>query len=120
MLKFTADHEWISVNGDIGTVGITQFAQEKLGDLVFVDLPAVGAGFDKGAVACTVKSVKAAADVYAPVGGEVIAINDRLGGEPGLVNASPGGDGWLFKMKIRDRAELDALLDPQAYETISK
>ena len=76
MLKFTADHEWISVDGDVGTVGITQFAQEKLGDLVFVDLPAVGAGFDKGAVACTVELVKAAADVYAPVGGEVIAVND--------------------------------------------
>jgi len=118
MLKFTKDHEWIRVDGDVGTVGLTPFAQEKLGDLVFVELPSVGAKFEKGASACTVESVKAAADVYAPVSGEVIEINDRIVGEPGLVNAAPTGDGWLFKLKIGNAAEIDTLLDEQAYRMI--
>jgi glycine cleavage system H protein len=118
MLKFTKDHEWISVEGDVGTVGITAFAQEKLGDLVFVELPSVGAKFEQGASACTVESVKAAADVYAPVAGEVVAINDRLVDEPGVVNTSPTGDGWLFRIKIRDAAELEGLMDEQAYGAI--
>jgi glycine cleavage system H protein len=120
MLKFTKDHEWIRIDGDVGTVGITPFAQEKLGDLVFVELPSVGAKFDKGVSACTVESVKAAVDVFAPVGGEVIEINDRVVGEPGLVNAAPTGDGWLFKIKIRNIAEVDALMDEQAYSLIIK
>jgi glycine cleavage system H protein len=120
MLKYTRDHEWVRVDGDVGTVGITPFAQEKLGDLVFVELPKVGASFDQGQTACTVESVKAAADVFAPVSGEVVAVNDRVVGEPGLVNAAPTGDGWLFKIRISQAVELDALMDEKAYESISK
>src|SRR5262249_20128844 len=119
MLKYTRDHEWVRVDGDVGTVGITPFAQEKLGDLGFVELPKVGARFDQGETACTVESVKAAADVFAPVGGEIVAVNDRVVGEPGLVNAAPTGDGWLFKIRVRDAAEVDALMDEQAYDLIS-
>jgi glycine cleavage system H protein len=119
MLKYTEDHEWLRVDGDVATVGITPFAQEKLGDLVFVELPSVGTKIGKGAVAATVESVKAAAEVYAPVGGEVLTVNDSLTSEPGLVNADPTGDGWLFKMRIADVSELDTLLDEQAYNTLT-
>jgi glycine cleavage system H protein len=119
MLKFTKDHEWLRMEGNVATVGITPFAQDKLGDLVFVELPSVGATFDKGAVAATVESVKAAADVYAPVAGEVTAVNDRLAQEPGLVNAEPTGKGWLFKMRPADAAEVDALLDEKAYDALT-
>jgi len=120
MMKFTKDHEWLRVDGDIGTVGLTPFAQEKLGDLVFVELPEMNAKFDQGQTACTVESVKAAADVYAPVGGEVVAVNQRVVDEPGLVNAAPTGDGWLFRIKIRNAAEVDGLMDQQAYDLIAK
>jgi len=119
MLKFTKDHEWLRMEGNVATVGITPFAQEKLGDLVFVELPSVGATFDKGAVVATVESVKAAADVYAPVAGEVTAVNDRLAEEPGLVNAEPTGNGWLFKMRPADATEVDALLDEKAYNALT-
>jgi glycine cleavage system H protein len=119
MLRFTKDHEWLRMEGNVATVGITPFAQEKLGDLVFVELPGVGATFQKGAVAATVESVKAAADVYAPVAGEVTAVNDKLAEQPGLVNAEPTGDGWLFKMTLADAAEVDALLDEQAYDALT-
>jgi glycine cleavage system H protein len=119
MLRFTQDHEWIRVENDIATVGITPFAQEKLGDLVFVELPSVGAKLDKGAVAATVESVKAASDVYAPVAGDVTAVNDRLAEEPGLVNGEPTGNGWLFKMKPANPAEIDALLDESAYTALT-
>jgi glycine cleavage system H protein len=119
MLRFTKDHEWLRMEGNIATVGITPFAQEKLGDLVFVELPSVGATFDKGAVAATVESVKAAADVYAPVAGEVTAINDKLAEQPGLVNAEPTGGGWLFKMKPADGAQVDGLLDEKAYNALT-
>ena len=119
MLKFTKDHEWLRMEGNVATVGITSFAQEKLGDLVFVELPSVGATFDRGAVAATVESVKAAADVYAPVAGEVTVVNDRLAEEPGLVNAEPTGNGWLFKMRPADATEVDALLDEKAYDALT-
>jgi glycine cleavage system H protein len=119
MLKYTKDHEWLRVDGDFATVGITPFAQERLGDLVFVELPDTGAKLNKGAVAATVESVKAASEVYAPVGGEVVAVNDKLTTQPGLVNAEPTGNGWLFKMKIANAAELDTLLDEQAYNTLA-
>jgi len=119
MLRFTKDHEWLRMEGNIATVGITPFAQEKLGDLVFVELPSVGAAFDKGAVAATVESVKAAADIYAPVAGEVTAVNEGLVEQPGLVNAEPTGDGWLFKMKPADPVEVDALLDEKAYDALT-
>ena len=119
MLKFTKDHEWLRMDGDVATVGITPYAQEKLGDLVFVELPGTGTKLKKGAVAVTVESVKAASEVYAPVGGEVVAVNDKLTIEPGLVNTEPTGNGWLFKMKIADTAELNTLLDEQAYKTLT-
>jgi glycine cleavage system H protein len=119
MLRFTKDHEWLRMEGNIATVGITPFAQEKLGDLVFVELPSVGAAFDKGAVAATVESVKAAADIYAPVAGEVTAVNEGLVEQPGLVNAEPTGGGWLFKMKPADPVEVDALLDEKAYDALT-
>jgi len=118
MLKYTKDHEWLRVDGNVATVGITPYAQERLGDLVFVELPSTGTKLSKGAVAATVESVKAASEVYAPVGGEVVTVNDKLTGEPGLVNAEPTGNGWLFKMKIADAAELDLLLDEQAYNAL--
>jgi glycine cleavage system H protein len=118
MLKFTKDHEWLRLDGDVATIGITPFAQEKLGDLVFVELPNVGASFDKGVVAATVESVKAASDVYAPVGGAVTEVNDKLAAEPGLVNAEPTGGGWLFKMKIANTSEVDGLLDQAAYDAL--
>jgi glycine cleavage system H protein len=120
MLKFTKDHEWVRIDGDVGTVGITPFAQEKLGDLVFVELPTLGTKLDQGQTACTVESVKVAADVYAPVGGEVVGVNQRVVDEPGLVNADSTGDGWLFKLKLRHAAEVDGLMDEQAYRLISK
>jgi glycine cleavage system H protein len=118
MLKFTKDHEWLRMDGEVATVGITPFAQEKLGDVVFVELPGVGASFDKGGVAATVESVKAASDVYAPVGGAVVAVNEKLAEEPGLVNSEPTGSGWLFKMKIANATELDGLLDEAAYKAL--
>jgi glycine cleavage system H protein len=119
MLRFTRDHEWVRMEGDIATVGITPFAQDKLGDLVFVELPNVGAKFDQGAVAATVESVKAASDVYAPVAGAVTAVNDRLSAEPGLVNGEPTGNGWLFKMKPTNPADLDGLMDEKAYDALT-
>jgi len=119
MLRFTRDHEWVRMEGDIATVGITPFAQERLGDLVFVELPSVGIKLDQGAVAATVESVKAASDVYAPVAGDITAVNDRLAQEPGLVNGEPTGDGWLFKMKPADPTEVEGLLDEKAYEALT-
>ena len=119
MLRFTEDHEWLRMEDNIATVGITPFAQEKLGDLVFVELPSVGARLDKGAVAATVESVKAASDVYAPVTGEVTAVNDRLAEQPGLVNGEPTGNGWLFRMKPAEPAEVEALLDEGAYNALT-
>jgi glycine cleavage system H protein len=119
MLKFTKDHEWLRMDGDVATVGITPYAQDKLGELVFVELPGVGARFDRGGVAATVESVKAASEVYAPVGGEVVAVNDKLTAEPGMVNTEPTGNGWLFKMKIADAAEIDSLLDEAAYKALT-
>lgn len=119
MLKYTKDHEWLRIDGDIATVGITPYAQEKLGDLVFVELPTVGATLDKGAVAATVESVKAASEVYAPVGGEVVEVNENLASEPGLVNAEATGKGWMFKMKVSTPSEIDALLDEEAYSLIT-
>ncbi len=119
MLKYTKDHEWLRIDGDVATIGITPYAQERLGDLVFVELPSTGTKLSKGAVAATVESVKAASEVYAPVAGEVLKVNDKLATEPGLVNAEPTGNGWLFKMKIADAAELDTLLDEQGYKTLT-
>lgn len=115
---FTQDHEWISVEGDQATVGITGHAQEQLGDLVFVELPAKGRKLKKGEEAVVVESVKAASDVYAPVGGEVTEVNGELPGDPALVNRSAEGEGWLFKMKIADPSELSGLMDRAAYDAM--
>jgi glycine cleavage system H protein len=120
MLKYTKDHEWLRLEGEVATVGITPFAQEKLGDLVFVELPSIGAKLEQGAAAATVESVKAAADVYAPVAGEVTEVNGKVTDEPALVNSAPTGEGWLFKLKIADPAQLNGLLDEQAYAAIAK
>jgi glycine cleavage system H protein len=119
MLRFTKDHEWLRLDDGVATVGITSYAQEKLGDLVFVELPSVGAKFAMGAAAATVESVKAASEVYAPVSGEIVAVNGRLESEPGLVNSEPTGNGWLFKLRISDSAELAKLLDEAAYEALT-
>lgn len=115
MLKFTQDHEWLRVDGDIATVGITPYAQEQLGDVVFVELPIVGKRLDKGNVAAVVESVKAASEVYSPVSGEVTEANHVLVTEPALVNSEPTGKGWFFKIKIATPAELDGLMDEAAY-----
>jgi len=120
MLKYTKDHEWLRMDGDVATVGITPYAQEKLGDLVYVELPNFGATFTAGAAAAIVESVKAASDVYAPVGGEIVAVNDKVVAEPGLVNAEPTGNGWLFKMRVGNAAELSALLDESAYKALTE
>jgi glycine cleavage system H protein len=113
---FTEDHEWIRVEGETATVGITNYAQEQLGDLVFVDLPKVGKSISKGGACVVVESVKAASDVYAPVDGEVTAINDALGGDPAIVNSAPEADGWLWKMTLSDKSQLDGMMDEAAYK----
>ena len=117
MLKFTEDHEWIKVDGEIGTVGISDYAQKALGDIVFVELPDVGASFSKGDDAAVVESVKAASDVYAPVSGEITETNGALEDAPETVNEDPSGAGWFFNMKLTDAAELDSLMDEAAYKT---
>ena len=114
--KYTGDHEWVRVESDTATVGITNYAQEQLGDVVFVDLPEAGTNLEKDAEAATVESVKAASEVYAAVSGEVIEVNDALTDEPGLVNSAPQGDGWFFKLKLSDPAELGELMDAAAYK----
>ncbi len=114
---FTEDHEWVSVDGDIATVGITNHAQEQLGDLVFVELPDTGINVSKGDDAVVVESVKAASDVYAPISGEITQTNDALNDEPSLVNSSAQNEGWLFKMKISDPGELEELMNEAAYNS---
>lgn len=115
---FTEDHEWLSVEGDIATVGITNHAQEQLGDLVFVELPEVERVVEKGEAIVVVESVKAASDVYAPLNGEVIEINEELDGNPALVNSAAEAEGWLWKMKISDAAQLEGLLDAAGYQAL--
>jgi glycine cleavage system H protein len=118
---FTEDHEWVEIDGEVGTVGITDYAQGQLGDIVFVEVPDEGRTVSKGDEAATVESVKAASDVYAPVSGEVIEGNPALADEPGLVNTDPEGDGWFFRLTLTDTSELDALMDESAYkEFVSK
>lgn len=113
---FTEDHEWIRVENGIATVGITDHAQEQLGDLVFVDLPSPGAKVSKGDAMVVVESVKAASDVYAPVDGEVKSVNEALSAEPGTVNSAAEADGWLWTMTIADESQLDGLMDADAYQ----
>ncbi|WP_192243729.1 glycine cleavage system protein GcvH [Mesorhizobium silamurunense] len=113
---FTEDHEWLRVEGGVATVGITDYAQEQLGDLVFVELPEIGRKLAKGDTAVVVESVKAASDVYAPVDGEIIEANTSLSSDPSLVNSAASGDGWLWKMKLSNTGQLDSLMDEAAYK----
>jgi glycine cleavage system H protein len=115
---FTEDHEWVRVEDGIATVGITDHAQDQLGDLVFVQLPDVGQSLSKGDAAVVVESVKAASDVYAPLDGEVTEVNEATASDPGLVNSSATGDGWLWKMKLSDTDQLTGLLDEAGYKAI--
>ena len=114
-IKFTEEHEWIRVEGDVGTVGITDFAQSQLGDVVFVELPAVGRQVTKGGDAAVVESVKAASEVYSPVTGEVVEVNQAIVDEPAKVNAEPMAGAWFFKVRLANPAELDAMMDEAGY-----
>ncbi|WP_193188580.1 glycine cleavage system protein GcvH [Nisaea sediminum] len=114
--RFTEDHEWIDLDGEIGTVGITDFAQEQLGEVVFVEVPDVGKTVSKGDETAVVESVKAASELYAPCAGEVVEANDALADTPDLVNSDPEGAAWFYKIKISDKAEFDALMDADAYK----
>jgi glycine cleavage system H protein len=118
--KYTKDHEWLSIEGDTATVGITDYAQEQLGDLVFVELPKVGAKVKKGGEAATVESVKAASDVYSPLSGEVIDANKTIVDDPSLVNSDPQGAAWFFKVKVADAGELSDLMDEASYLAYAK
>ena len=119
-VKYSKDHEWISVEGDVGTVGISQYAQEQLGDVVFVDVPQAGRKIAKGESVAVVESVKAASDIYAPASGEVVEANAGLADSPGDVNADPMGKGWFFKVKLSNKGELDELMDQAAYDAFVK
>jgi len=113
---YTSDHEWLAIDGDVATVGITDYAQSQLGDVVFVELPKVGRALKKAEAAAVVESVKAASDVYAPVTGEVLETNAELTGEPALVNSDAQGKAWFFKIRIADKSELGGLMDEAAYK----
>jgi glycine cleavage system H protein len=113
---YTRDHEWISLDGDIGVIGVTGHAQEQLGDIVFVELPESGREVKKGEEAAVIESVKAASEVYAPVSGEIVEANEELSGEPALVNEDAEGRGWFMKIRLTDKGELEDLMDREAYE----
>lgn len=114
--RYTKEHEWARADGDVVTVGISDYAQEQLGDVVFVDLPEVGKTVSKGEAMAVVESVKAASDVYAPVSGEVVEANEALADDPALVNSSPEADGWFCRIRLDDKGELDGLMDAEAYK----
>lgn len=120
MKRFSEEHEWISVAGDVGTVGITDYAQSQLGDIVYVEVPEAGKKLAKGGEAAVVESVKAASDVYSPVTGEVVEGNAALAENPALVNSDPQGEGWFFKVKIANASELDGLMDEAGYAEFVK
>ena len=113
---YTEDHEWLAVDGTVATIGITDYAQEQLGDIVFVELPEIGKQLAKGDTAVVVESVKAASDVYAPIDGEITEANEALASDPALVNSAPASDGWLWKMKLSDESQLAGLMDEAAYK----
>ena len=119
-LRFTKDHEWIRQDGDTAVIGITDYAQQQLGDIVYVELPAPGTRVEAGKEAAVVESAKAASEVYAPVSGEVVAVNDALAKEPAKVNSDPMGEGWFVKLKLSNKAELDGLMDQAAYDAFVK
>ena len=118
--RYSKDHEYIRIEGDVGTVGISDYAQSQLGDVVFVELPTVGKALTKGGEAAVVESVKAASEVYAPVSGEVVEVNGELEAAPGTVNEDPAGKGWFVKIKIKDAGELDALMNEAEYQDYVK
>lgn len=118
--KYTKDHEWVRIEGEIAVVGISTFAAEQLGDVVYVELPAVGKAVKQGGDMAVVESAKAASDVYAPVSGEIVAVNDALNGNPEKVNEGAEGDGWFCKIKLTNASELDGLMDPAAYADFAK
>jgi glycine cleavage system H protein len=118
-LKYTKDHEWVRVKGDFGWVGVTDFAQGELGDVVFVELPAVGVKLVQGKSFGTIEAVKAVSDLYAPVAGEVVELNKTVQDTPEIVNKDPYGEGWMVKIKIADKADLNALLDAAAYKKLT-
>jgi glycine cleavage system H protein len=118
-LRYTKDHEWVRVEGDTATIGITPYAADQLGDVVFVDLPAVGRTLEQHATFGVVESVKAVSDLYAPVAGEVVATNDSLGSEPELVNGDPYGGGWMIRVRLAEPGQVDGLLDGAAYEQLT-
>ena len=117
-MKFTDEHEWLTRDGDVATVGITEYATTQLGDLVFVELPKVGAKLRKGEAAAVVESVKAASDVFAPLDGEVVEINEAITQEPGLVNSDPLGAGWLYRIRLANASDFDGLMDETAYNKL--
>lgn len=118
-LKYTKDHEWVRVEGDFGWVGVTDFAQGELGDVVFVELPAVGVKLVQGKSFGTIEAVKAVSDLYAPVAGEVVELNETIKDTPEIVNRDPYGEGWMVKIKIENKADLNALLDAAAYKNLT-
>ena len=116
LLRFTRDHEWIRLDGDLAVIGITDYAQSQLGDVVYVELPEIGRLVERGKEAAVVESVKAASEVYAPVSGEVVEVNDSLAADPAKVNADPLGEGWFLKLRLSDPKELDGLFDEGGYQ----
>jgi glycine cleavage system H protein len=118
-LKYTKEHEWVRIDGSFGFVGITDFAQSELGDIVFVDLPQVGASMTKGSTFGTIEAVKAVSDLYAPVSGEVVEVNTTVADTPEVVNKDPYGEGWMLKVKIKDAADVSQLLDAAAYKALT-
>ena len=119
-VKYTEEHEWVRLDGDVATIGITDYAQQQLGDVVFVEVPAVGRKVAKGEACAVVESVKAASDIYAPLAGEIVEGNAALADSPGDVNAEPTGKGWFFKLRIADKAQLDGLMDEATYDAFVK
>ncbi len=115
-MRYTSNHEWVRVEGDAAVVGISDYAQEQLGDVVFVELPEIGAAFAQNDDAAVVESVKAASEIYAPIGGEILEVNDDLTDAPETLNSDPTGDGWMYKISIADAAEVEALMDEAAYK----
>lgn len=118
-LRYTKDHEWVRVDGDTATIGVTDYAASQLGDVVFVDLPAVGRTVDQFATFGVVESVKAVSDLYAPLSGEVVEVNGDLAGKPELVNSDPFGDGWMIRVRVGDASQVSGLLDAAAYEQLT-
>ena len=116
-LKYSQDHEWVRIEGDVAVIGISDYAQEQLGDVVFVELPEPGKAVAKGEEACVVESVKAASEVFAPVTGEVVEVNGPLADDPGAVNRAPTGEGWFIKVRMSDPSEVDGMMDEAAYQS---